>query len=137
MSNNAAIVVGVDEYGNPEFCLDSCVSDALTFASWAVSNIGGGVDPNRLKLLLSPRPSSQKTDGFADIPGTRSQVPYQQATRDNIITAVDDFRTSAQPSDHFYFYFAGHGSSAPGMVSAARGEPVLISTNIPKTRINN
>jgi hypothetical protein len=47
-----AIVIGVDSYTKPEWCLTGAVRDAIAFARWAVT--AGGVDPDDLTLLLSP-----------------------------------------------------------------------------------
>jgi Caspase domain len=134
---NAAIIIGIDKYGMPEHCLDNCVTDALAFASWAVSPKGGDVDPQWLTLLLSPMPNSSCSSGTVAIPKTSLNHPYQAATRDNIVIAVDTLRILQQPLDRLYFYFSGHGSSAPGMIRASRVEPVLIPADFRNIRINN
>lgn len=47
-----AIVIGIDDYANPEWRLSAAVEDALRFADWACT--AGGVPPENLRLLLSP-----------------------------------------------------------------------------------
>src|SRR5689334_17343856 len=88
MAQNAAIIVGIDEYANSAYCLDSCVNDALNFALWALSATGGDVDPARIKLLLSPSPGSGMSVGEVAIPVTGTRLPYEAATRRNIIRTI-------------------------------------------------
>ncbi len=111
-----AIVIGIDDYGNPELSLNASVSDALGFRNWVIDADGGGVPESNLWLLLSPRPS--------DEPAVEKPVPA--ATKDAIVTAINEVVVAAakQPADRLYFYFAGHGITAR---VANRDESALVT----------
>lgn len=107
-----AIVVGIDEYGDPGMRLSASVSDARRFRDWVIDPDGGGVPESNLRLLLSPPGDSSS--------GVRS------ATKDNIVTAIDEVVVAAsdQKPERLYFYFAGHGITAR---VANRDESALVT----------
>jgi caspase domain-containing protein len=98
-----AIVVGIDEYGDPGLRLSASVSDACDFRDWVVRPDGGGVPESNLRLLLSPTPED-----------TVRAEGVRPATKDNIVTAIDEVvsANADQQPERLYFYFAGHGITA-------------------------
>ena len=107
-----AIVVGIDEYGDPGMRLSASVSDARRFRDWVIAPDGGGVPEPNLRLLLSP-----SGDSASDAPA---------ATKDNIVTAINEVVVAAadQQPERLYFYFAGHGITAR---VANRDESALVT----------
>ena len=101
-----AIVIGIDHYAVEDWGLSGAVRDALAFARWAVR--AGGVAAADLSLLLSPRP-----DEPPDTQGLAAPVP---ATRVNLLKVLQAFklRAAGKGADRLYFFYAGHGLSAPG-----------------------
>ena len=112
-----AIVIGIDEYGDAGMRLSASVSDALKFRDWVLTPDGGGVRGDNLRLLLSRRP-----DGSGPDPGPA----VAEATKDNIVTAINDLVVAAegQEAERLYFYFAGHGITAR---VANRDESALVT----------
>ena len=110
-----AIVIGIDEYGDAGMRLSAAVSDARRFRDWVLAPDGGGVPEGNLRLLLSRRP---------DDPGPDGAVP--EATKDNIVTAINDLVVAAegQEAERLYLYFAGHGITAR---VANRDESALVT----------
>ena len=110
-----AIVIGIDEYGVDDMRLFASVSDALKFRDWALAADGGGVPASNLRLLLSRR---------SDDPGPGEDVP--DATKDNIVTAINDVVVAAleHQAERLYFFFAGHGVTAR---VANRDESALVT----------
>src|ERR1051325_7182682 len=111
---NHAIIIGIDNYQTESWRLDAAVSDALAFADWAVTQ--GRVSADGLSLLLSPKPShSQAADGTAKLPNAGLSVPFIPATSSNIDDVLIRYREGAgREAERLFFYYAGHGSSAPG-----------------------
>lgn len=108
-----AIVIGIDEYGDPGMRLRASVSDALKFRDWVLAPDGGGVCKGNLRLLLS-RPDDPAPGGAV-----------RDATKENILTAICDVVHSAgQEAERLYFYFAGHGITAR---VANRDESLLVT----------
>lgn len=95
-----AIVVGIDEYGDEGMRLSAAVSDARSFRDWVVRSDGGGVPESNVRLLLSPSGDSDTS--------------IRAATKDNIVSAIDEVVVAAgdQQQERLYFYFAGHGITA-------------------------
>ena len=50
-----AIVVGIDRYWSDAASLRGAVRDALRMREWLLDPAGGGVDADKVVLLLSPR----------------------------------------------------------------------------------
>ena len=77
-----AIVIGIDEYGDPTMRLSAAVSDAQKFHQWVIAPDGGGVPVANTRLLLGRR---------ADNPGgVEGEIA---ATKDSIVTAFHDVVT--------------------------------------------
>jgi hypothetical protein len=110
-----AIVIGIDEYGDAGMRLSAAVSDARRFRDWALAPDGGGVPEGNLRLLLSRRPDDPGPDGAV-----------AEATKDNIVTAINDLVVAAegQEAERLYLYFAGHGITAR---VANRDESALVT----------
>lgn len=111
-----AIVIGIDDYGDPGLRLYASVSDALKFRDWAIAADGGGVPESNLWLLLSPQPPADPGAG----------KPVRAATKDDIVTAINELVVAAaqQQAERLYFYFAGHGITAR---VANRDESALVT----------
>ncbi len=108
-----AIIIGVDHYENPAWRLAAAVDDALAFREWALGP--GGVPPENVHLLLSPEPGRE--------PG----VPYEPADSDHIIDLIHQFqRGRGADGERLYFYYAGHGTAAPG----ARDEVSILPSDV-------
>ncbi|HEY6179107.1 MAG TPA: caspase family protein [Kofleriaceae bacterium] len=101
-----AIVIGIDHYAVDAWGLNGAVRDALAFARWAVGS--GGVATTDLSLLLSARP--------AEPPDIKGLVAPVEATRVNLLKVLQAFKLKAagKGADRLYFFYAGHGLSAPG-----------------------
>jgi hypothetical protein len=110
-----AIVIGIDEYGSDDLRLYAAVSDALKFRDWVLAADGGGVPASNLRLLLARR---------SDDPGAGDDA--LDATKDNIVTAINDVVLAAaeHEAERLYFYFAGHGITAR---VANRDESALVT----------
>ena len=110
-----AIVIGIDEYGDAGMRLSAAVSDARRFRDWVLAPDGGGVPEGNLRLLLSRRPDDPGLDGAV-----------AEATKDNIVTAINDLVVAAegQEAERLYLYFAGHGITAR---VANRDESALVT----------
>ena len=80
------LVVGVNEYRNPEYNLNFAVADASGMLA---------------KLEAANRELFPKIN--------RHYLSNAQATHDGILAAFAEIRRAAQPHDAFLFYFAGHG----------------------------
>lgn len=122
-----AVVIGIDAYGPERWRLGAAVDDALGFAKWALTK--GGVAPEDLVLLLSPTDPPQPGD--VQIPASEKlvhTVHYEPATWDKIQEVVNQSRTFT--GDRLYFYYAGHGTSMPGLRGEKRIEPLLIPVDL-------
>jgi Caspase domain/Trypsin-like peptidase domain len=109
-----AIVIGIDKYANNDWSLRASVKDALRFVDWALDR--GEVEPGNLRLFLSSKD-----------PPPNTRVPYKDARSRTIRSAIQAFMDGAGAgAERLYFYFGGHGLSAPGV----RKEPVLIPADV-------
>lgn len=79
--------VGINQYANPRLNLNYAVDDALSITN-LISEQGAALF-TKVETILT-------TD--------------QDATRDNILTKLDELSQVIKPTDVFYFYYAGHGS---------------------------
>jgi len=123
--SNWAIVIGIDEYVVAELGqLTASVGDAERFYAWVVSESGGNVPPDQVRLLLGRRAGD---DG--QIEGER--IP----TKDNIVTAINEvLALSGDSSESLYFYFAGHGLTTR---FANREESALVTPGFDKNHTDH
>ncbi|MBC7263456.1 MAG: caspase family protein [Chloroflexi bacterium] len=119
-----AVVIGIDAYANPAWNLTAAVSDALRFTEWALGP--GGVAFENLRLLLSPTQANA------------THLPYKEATSRHIVETIQEFQEGlAQGADRLYFYFAGHGLSAPDVSYGGPLEPVMIPADVESIRMDS
>ena len=103
-----AILVGVDTYiGQRSLQLEGAVGDAISMAKWLVDPAGGAVPPGNVTLLTSPAltPVPPELSGVISIGSATCQTINQQ------LREIPN--KPAQPTDRLYFYFSGHGLTAP------------------------
>jgi uncharacterized caspase-like protein len=103
-----AIVAGVDNYtGQASLNLHGAVDDALSMAGWLADPQGGAVPAANIVLMTSP--------AVASLPAPLSGVTLNPgATAQAINVQIDEIVTkAARPADRLYFYFSGHGLTAP------------------------
>jgi hypothetical protein len=128
VAGNSALVIGIDHYAAKGWSLKSAVSDALRFAAWCVTR--GGVDPANLRLHLAEKGGN--ASGRVALPGTSVQADYKPAQSLDIVDTIQyEFRRDGlgKGGDRLYVYYAGHGSSHPG-VRGKHSEPVLIPADV-------
>jgi len=113
-----AIVIGIDGYHRNDWKLGGAVRDALLFSRWLVTR--GGVAPANLRLLLSP-------EGALELPPELAGCPDPQPADSETIWKTIGFLDSHPPdgAERLFFYYSGHGCSAPVEHFTERG-PVLI-----------
>ena len=124
-----AIVIGIDAYTKPEWCLTGAVRDAIAFARWAVS--AGGVDPDDLTLLLSPLstdpPLAERLhgeNGAADL-SARVKAP----TRAAIAQTFYAYQTGkAKTADRLWVSYGGHGLAPSGQGTTAG--PLIVPADV-------
>ncbi len=78
--------VGINEYKNASYNLSYCVNDMKSFADTMQSISQAIFDHTKIITLKD-----------------------SQASRENILMALDEISNLAQPEDVFVFYYAGHG----------------------------
>ncbi len=81
------IAIGINKYENPQLELNYAKADARAFAKL--------VEERAQKLF-------KKIELI--------ELYDKDATRENILMALDDLATKINPEDVFFFYYAGHGS---------------------------
>jgi WD40 repeat protein len=81
------MAIGINEYENPALDLNYAKADAKAFSK-AIENQGKTIFGNVEIHSLFDR----------------------EATRENILAALEELSTKARPEDVFMFYYAGHGS---------------------------
>lgn len=111
-----ALVIGVDEYRNPEFNLTSAVNDARAISD-ALAGLGL-VPRANVRLLLSPA----------------TPDAHGPATREEIGAALRAVYDAPLPIGRFFFYFAGHGLLTFRDQEHARTSTVLAPADIADTR---
>ncbi len=79
--------VGINKYKNPKLNLNFASADAQSIASLLQKSQGVLFD--KIELI---------------------ELYDKDATKENILNALDRVKQLAKPSDVFYFYYAGHGS---------------------------
>jgi WD40 repeat protein len=100
-ANLHAIVVGIQEFDNPNLKLVYPVEDAKLFAT-TLKEHSSGLFPN---------------------PDIRILVRPQETTRDALIKSIKDMQSAVGPDDLFIFYVASHGTTDDG-------EYFLITSNV-------
>lgn len=119
-----AIIIGIDRYANPAWALKGAVKDALAFHRWCTT--AGGVEPGNVRLLLS-----------TDDAGAQA-LATAEATQREIRKAILAFQEGAgRGADRLYFYYAGHGLSAPGVTKGGRQEPVVVPADLESLKIDS
>jgi hypothetical protein len=97
---NWALVIGCDTYWDPSVGLRGAVRDALAVRTWLLARDKGKVPRQNLTFLATTLAGAGLTDG----------VTSKEATRDNIVLAIDDLlNRSADDEGSLFFFFAGHG----------------------------
>jgi hypothetical protein len=95
-----AVVIGIDAY--PWLSsLGAARTDAARFAEWLLSEEGGGLPGENIKLILSPEKPT---------PNLLQVKPIER----DVTGALEELILSAPPrriGQRLYFYFAGHGVS--------------------------
>lgn len=121
---NCAVVIGIEAYANSEWNLAAPVGDALRFTDWVLGP--GEVPPQNLRLLLSP------------LQPLTTNLPYQEANQRNITKAIQDLQEgSGKGCTRLYFYYAGHGVSAPGAKRDGPIEPVIIPSDVSNLKLDS
>lgn len=119
-----AIVIGIDRYSNPAWSLQGAVKDALAFHRW--STTAGGVKPENVRLLLSTDDAQAKALATAE------------ATRGEIRKVILEYQEGAgKGGDRLYFFYAGHGLSAPGVTKGGRQEPVIVPADLTNLKVDS
>lgn len=124
-----AVVIGIDSYSKPEWCLTGAVRDAVAFARWAVT--AGGVDPKDLKLLLSPLPDAPPLAELLKADQGASDLSAQatDASWGTIAKTFQDYRNGAgKDADRLWFYYAGHGLAPPA--AAPNAGPLVVPSDV-------
>ena len=93
-----ALIVGINEYENPDNNLSGCVPDALDMAETLKSL---GFPPTRIKLLLN-----------------------EQATTEGILEGLDWLIKDALDNDVLIFYYSGHGSQVADLNNDEGGDRI-------------
>ncbi len=81
-----ALAIGISDYKNSDLRLNYADRDALAYADYLQSPVGGNVPPENIRLLLN-----------------------EEATKTNIIKALMWWVNESQKGDRAIFYFSGHG----------------------------
>src|SRR5687768_2710030 len=124
-----AIVIGVDSYTKPEWCLTGAVRDAIAFARWAVTS--GGVAPDDLTLLLSPLaadpPLAERLHAENGAPDLSARV--KPATRDAINKTFYAYQSGkGKTAERLWVYYGGHGLAPSGQGTTAG--PLLVPADV-------
>ena len=124
-----AIVIGIDGYPRPDWCLTGAVRDAIEFARWAVT--AGGVGTDALTLLLSPLPGDPplaellKPDrGAPDLSPQAKGADWDSVRK--TLFAYEKGR--AKDAHRLWFYYAGHGLAPPTQDTSAG--PLVVPSDV-------
>jgi hypothetical protein len=99
-----ALVIGIDNYANPDWKLRAAVRDAVAFAKWVTEPGAGRATPETLTLLLAPEPARPVTD-----------LPYLPADSTTIMKALVALEGGgAVGADRLWVFYAGHGLAPSG-----------------------
>jgi hypothetical protein len=112
-----AIVIGIDDYGPGAPRLYAAVEDAQSFYEWVVSETGGNVPMENVRLLLGRVPDDADRNPNERVP-----------TKDVIVGAINDVMAASAASggagESLYFFFSGHGITSS---YANREESALVT----------
>ncbi len=86
-ANCYLVVIGIDKYRNPSLDLNYARADASAFSQ--LIHARSGKLFNRILTF---------------------ELYDEEATRENILSQLDQLATNARPEDVLFFYYAGHGS---------------------------
>lgn len=86
-----AVTVGINYIGS-EYQLAGCINDSDTLIELLTEDLGYSV---------------------SDIRQLRDDHPQRMPTRKNILAAMNWLVKNAQPGDHLFFHYSGHGSQQP------------------------
>jgi hypothetical protein len=120
-----ALVIGCDFYQpnrTPEGfypSLNGCVRDAEQVEQFLRAR--AGLTDDRLTKLTS------SDDGAGD----PLEPPERLPTYENIVNAFRALTARAQPNDHVYIHYSGHGSQCPTIVPAVKGRDGLDEGLVP------
>ncbi|HYU31094.1 MAG TPA: caspase family protein [Thermoanaerobaculia bacterium] len=118
-----AVIIGIDAYAG-EWRLEGAVRDALSFARWLVGR--GKLQPADLRLLLAPA-----VELPPELAGAETR-PADNTTILETVTSIVDHPPAE--GGRLFFYFSGHGCSAP--IRYFDQEPVLIPVDYESPRIH-
>lgn len=100
-----AIVIGINEYWNPNANLRGAVPDAVEMARWLLDAKGGNVPAKNLFLLTHPTPPTLP-EGVTLPP----LVTKRGATKGDLIEVIDRLiEKSEGQGERLFFCFSGHG----------------------------
>lgn len=100
-----AIVIGINEYWNPNANLRGAVPDAVELARWLLDAKGGNVPAKNLFLLTHPTPPTLP-EGVTLPP----LVTKRGATKDDLIEVIDKLIEKSEGlGERLFFCFSGHG----------------------------
>ncbi len=84
-SDRWAVIIGISDYAGDEYDLEFCDDDALDFYNALITVYSW--NPSNIKLLIN-----------------------EQATKANILSAIDWMRANEDSNDEVIFFYSGHGS---------------------------
>lgn len=100
-----AIVIGINDYWNPNANLRGAVPDAVELVRWLLDKKGGDVPAKNLFLLTRPTPP-RLPDGVTLPP----LITRRDATKDDLIEVIDKLiEKSEGQGERLFFCFSGHG----------------------------
>src|SRR5262245_38748698 len=124
---NWAIIIGIDEYWRPEFCLPACVNDALKMMRWLLNSKTCKVLPQNMYLLTRPTPPAAEP-----IP---NGVTRMDAAYESLVNATENLMTRSDgKGDKLFVYFSGHGITNDSGLDA---EEAVVMANFTDTFTDN
>ncbi|XXH04016.1 hypothetical protein Hte_010426 [Hypoxylon texense] len=98
-----AVLIGVNHYSDsdPGMNLNGCCNDVIAIHTFLRDHLG--VPSTNMRVLLGLGPASP-------ISATElHDVPRQDATRANVLAAIDQVAAQAKKGDYVHIHFSGHG----------------------------
>lgn len=96
--NRWAVLIGINYY-TADKCLEGCVNDVEATRQLLES----GKDPVNMTTLTATAPADRAS-------GEPVEPPEQWPTRANVIANLSRIISEAQPGDHVYIHYSGHGA---------------------------